>query len=136
MHAPTTARAAQASSVARLLWGGALALVPRPVLRRLGRPTGLAVVTLRVLGLRHLAQAALALRRPTPLVLAAGAAADGLHALTAVGLAGLDRRQRRLALLDTAVAASWMVLGIRAARADLRPRARLAGQAGGGHGAV
>lgn len=136
MDAARAARAAQAGAVARLVWGGALTAVPRWILGRLGRPTGVAVATLRVLGLRHVAQGALALRRPTPLVLAAGAAADGLHALTTVGTAVLDRRQRRFALLDTAIAASWMVLGARAVRAARRPRVRPAGQGGGGQGAA
>ncbi|SCG62406.1 hypothetical protein [Micromonospora inositola] len=117
---PTTAVPVwHTSALARVLWGGTLTLAPRRVLGALGRPSGLAVATLRVLGVRHLVQAAVTLRRPTPVVLTGGAAADALHAVSAVALAAVDRRQRRIALLDTAIAAGWMVLDLRAAR---RPR--------------
>ncbi|SCL37828.1 hypothetical protein GA0070624_6005 [Micromonospora rhizosphaerae] len=139
MDATTAVPVWHTSAIARLVWGGTLSAVPRRVLRRLGRPTGLAVATLRVLGVRHLAQAALTLRRPTPAVLTVGAAADGLHALTAVALAGVDRRQRRLALLDTAIAGGWMLLDLGAARhprrwTGRRTRLRGLGQVRSGRG--
>ncbi|SCF09782.1 hypothetical protein GA0074695_3454 [Micromonospora viridifaciens] len=107
------------SGLARLAWGATLVVAPRRVLRRLGHPSRLAVGTLRVLGVRHLAQAAVTLRRPVAVVLIAGAAADLLHAASALALAAVDRRQRRIALLDSAIAGGWAVLDGWAAR---RPR--------------
>ncbi|MEU8264025.1 hypothetical protein AB0C02_25810 [Micromonospora sp. NPDC048999] len=115
----------QTSGFARLAWGATLVVAPRRVLSRWGHPSGLAVGTLRVLGVRHLAQAAMTLRRPVPAVLVAGAAADLLHATSALALAAVDRRQRRLALLDSAIAGSWIVLDLCAARRS--PRARATG---------
>lgn len=102
--------------LARLVWGGLLLLAPGALLRPVGPATRTAVATLRVLGARHLAQTAVAVRRPTPGVLTAGAAVDGLHALTALALAAADRRRRRAALVDAAVATTWSVLGVRGAR--------------------
>ncbi|MEU2616344.1 hypothetical protein ABZ570_33005 [Micromonospora sp. NPDC007271] len=111
------------SGLARLAWGATLIVAPRRVLRRWGHPSRLAVGTLRVLGVRHLAQAAVTLRRPAPAVLVVGAAADLLHGTSALALAAIDRRQRRLALLDSAIAGGWAVLdGWAAARRPRRPR--------------
>ncbi|SBT45795.1 hypothetical protein [Micromonospora narathiwatensis] len=109
------------SGLGRLAWGATLIVAPRRLLRRWGHPSGLAVGTLRVLGVRHLAQAAVTLRRPVPMVLAAGAAADLLHAATALALAAVDRRQRRIALLDAAIAGGWSTLDLRAARRRRSP---------------
>ncbi|MEU3453395.1 hypothetical protein ABZ671_07305 [Micromonospora sp. NPDC006766] len=119
MDSTTPAPVWHTSSLARLVWGATLVVAPRQVLRRWGHPSGLAVGTLRVLGVRHLAQAAMTLRRPVPAVLVAGAAADLLHATSALALAAVDRRQRRLALLDSAIAGGWAVLDLCVAR---RPR--------------
>ncbi|MFU8850745.1 hypothetical protein ACNAW0_07140 [Micromonospora sp. SL1-18] len=129
MDPTSPAPAWHTSGFVRLAWGTTLIVAPRRVLRRWGHPSRLAVGTLRVLGVRHLAQAAVTLRRPVPLVLVAGAAADLLHAGTALALAAVDRRQRRIALLDTAIAGGWTVLDLRAAR-----RARRSPRAGAGSG--
>jgi hypothetical protein len=95
----------------RIGWGAALIAAPRPLLRGLARadePVGrVAVAVLRVLGLRHVAQAVVETLGPQPAVRYLGTAVDGLHALTAVGLAVLDPRWRRGALTDTAIAASF-----------------------------
>lgn len=101
---------------ARLAWGGLLLLAPGALLRPVGPATTTAVRTLRVLGARHLVQAAVTVRRPTRGVFAAGAAVDGLHALTDLALAAADRRQRPAALTDAAVAAGWLLLGAVVAR--------------------
>ena len=97
----------------RIGWGAALIAAPRPLLRGLAHaeaPTDrVAVGVLRVLGVRHLAQAVVESLGPQPFVRYLGAAVDGLHALTAAGLAVLDRRWRRGALTDTAIAASFAV---------------------------
>ncbi|MBQ1016803.1 hypothetical protein KBX71_02870 [Micromonospora sp. D93] len=97
---------------ARLAWGGLLLLAPVALLRPVGPITTTAVMTLRVLGARHVAQTAVTLWRPTRGVFAAGAAVDGLHCATALVLAAADRRQRPAALTDAAVAATWAVLGV------------------------
>ncbi len=125
MDTPTGTPLWHTSALTRLAWGAALTVAPRRVLRSWGHPSGLAVATLRVLGVRHLAQAAVTLRRPAPAVLTVGAAADTLHAATALVLAAADRRQRRIALLDTAIAGGWILLDLSAAR-----RRRRTGRAG------
>ena len=93
----------------RLGWGAALVAAPRPLLRGLARvhdPADRgAVAVLRVLGVRHVGQALVEALGPQPAVRYLGAAVDGLHALTAAGLAVLDPRWRRGALTDTAIAA-------------------------------
>ncbi|MDG4801411.1 hypothetical protein [Micromonospora sp. WMMD980] len=105
----------------RVAWGTLLLLAPGALLRPVGPTTAAATATLRVLGVRHLAQATVTLRWPAPGVLAAGAAFDGAHALTALALAAADRRQRHAALADAAVAAAWAALGAATARHEEEP---------------
>ncbi|MFC4149960.1 hypothetical protein ACFO0M_27220 [Micromonospora mangrovi] len=102
--------------VGRLSWGALLLLAPGRLLRPLGPVGGEAIVTLRVLGTRHLAQAALTSAWPTSRGFAAGATVDAVHALAALTLAAVDRRQRRAALANAAVATGWALLGATAAR--------------------
>ncbi|MFZ0832961.1 MAG: hypothetical protein WAM92_07730 [Mycobacterium sp.] len=71
------------------------------------------VVIARILGARHLTQATLSGVRPSPEVLAMGVWVDGVHALTALGLAAVDRSRARAGLTDTAVAAIWAGAGYR-----------------------
>jgi hypothetical protein len=98
----------------RIGWGAALIAAPRPLLRGLACVNDpadrVAVAVLRVLGARHVAQAAFEVLAPQPVVRYLGAAVDGLHALTAVGLAVLDPRWRRGALTDTAIAAFFAAM--------------------------
>jgi hypothetical protein len=54
----------------------------------------------RLLGARHLIQAAVTALAPVPSVLAAGAGADALHAASMIMLAAVDRGSRRAALTD------------------------------------
>jgi hypothetical protein len=93
----------------RIGWGAALIVAPRPLLRGLARvdqpADRVAVGVLRVLGVRHVGQAVAETLGPQPVVRYLGIAVDGLHALTAVGLAAVDRRWRRGALTDTVIAA-------------------------------
>ncbi|MCA1657148.1 MAG: hypothetical protein LC713_05500 [Actinobacteria bacterium] len=63
----------------------------------------------RVLGVRHLLQAAVCARWPTRSVRRASACIDGLHAATDLALARSDRRQRRAAAIDGAVAVGLAV---------------------------
>jgi hypothetical protein len=111
----------------RVAWGVVLVAAPRPLLRAVaGRDDPgdrIAVVVLRVLGARHLAQAALEGLGPQPVLRYLGTAVDGLHALTALGLAVLDPRWRRAALTDSAVATAFAAATAAVLRAGRRGRA-------------
>lgn len=120
---------------ARAVWGTALLVSPEAVLRAVGEhdpdPRSRAVV--RVLGARHLAQAAFSGRAPGRSTLADGAWVDVVHALTSLALAAGDRPRARLALLDALIALTWGTATARAARrvplsggADASRRERLA----------
>jgi len=100
--------------LARALYGGALLAVPRVALRIVagaGQEDRRAVAVARLLGARHVLQAGVSAAWPTPAVLAAGGGADRAHAASGLGLALLDRRRARPALVDASLAASWSVLG-------------------------
>jgi hypothetical protein len=101
--------------LARAVWGAALVTVPDRILglTQPDRPnTPVASRLLRVLGVRHLLQTGVEAFATTPTVHYLGAAADELHALSGIGLAVLDRRWRRAALIDSAIASA---LGVAAA---------------------
>ncbi|NJC72294.1 hypothetical protein HC031_21615 [Planosporangium thailandense] len=113
MTGPDVARRRRVAA-ARAAWGAALATAPAPVLRALGdRPDATARRITRLLGARHLAQAALTWLRPTDRMLALGAAVDAVHAATALALAAADGRWRRAARTDATAATTWAVLGLR-----------------------
>src|SRR5690349_19706849 len=107
-------------------WGAALVAAPRPLLRGLARADDpadrIAVAVLRVLGVRHVGQALVEVLGPQPAVRYLGAAVDGLHALTAVGLAVLDPRWRRGALTDTAIAAFFAATTVKELARDSASR--------------
>jgi hypothetical protein len=109
MRAAPTGPAAVVAA-ARVGWGALLLADPRRVLAltQPGRAAPVAATrVLRVLGARHLVQTAVQLAGPAPLVHHLGAAADALHALTGAGLAAVDRRWRRAALIDCLVATGF-----------------------------
>jgi len=84
----------------------------------------------RVLGARQVAQAVATGRAPTPAVLWLGAEVDVAHAATMIGLAAVERRYRRAALVDAAIATAFALMGAAAARsAPSKPTvmSRLAG---------
>lgn len=88
-------------------------------------PTGRRRGVLRVLGARHLLQAAVTAWRPTPVVLAVGAATDVLHGASMAALAVADARRRGRAAADAVLAAVLAVTGARAAHTTAaRPAAR------------
>lgn len=76
-----------------------------------GPVDGRAVTATRILGARHLLEAAITTYRPEPAVTAAGASVDALHALTMCALAVADPRRRRLAA-TSAVAAAGLALAV------------------------
>jgi hypothetical protein len=66
---------------------------------------------LRVLGARHLAQAAVSGVAASESLAALGAVVDTLHSGSCVGLAAASGRWRRAALLDAAVEAGFAAAG-------------------------
>ncbi|KMO73256.1 hypothetical protein [Mycolicibacterium chubuense] len=97
----------------RAAWGAALLIAPERVLNAThSAPVDAAsrVVT-RVLGARHLVQAALSGLRPDPDVLAMGVWVDAVHALTASLLAASDPRRARAGYTDAVIAGGWAVAG-------------------------
>ncbi len=113
----------------RVAWGAALLLAPRRMLSSVHRieVDDRSVLVARVLGLRHLAQAALSGRQPRPEALALGVGVDLVHAATALTLAGVDHRRAPAGLVNAVVSTAWGVAGIR----DLRAGAA-SGQGPGG----
>jgi len=97
----------------RGVWGVVELAVPRKLLASLGSvDTGrLPVGVLRVLGMRHVLQAAATFALPDEAVVKLGAGADALHALTGFGLAATSRSWRRAALTDSFVAVSFSAAG-------------------------
>lgn len=93
-------------TVLRALLGSALLLAPGTVLADLPhqRIDGLARLFARVLGVRHLVQAAVAERHPGHAWTVAGAAVDATHAATMVVLAVARPDRRRLAATNATVA--------------------------------
>jgi hypothetical protein len=98
----------------RGMWGATLLARPTLVLPLLGEPAeaGIGADVLRVLGARHVAQAALTAAAPTPTVLTLGAAADLLHAASAFGFARVDRGHRRAGRRDAVLAATFAGLSV------------------------
>lgn len=114
MSRPRTTRALRWIEVGRAAWGAAMLIHPQYVLDRLSvAPDRRSVAVARVLGARHLAQAALSGVRPSPEVLALGVWVDAVHAASALGLAVLDRDRVRAGLLDAVVAGTWAAAGLR-----------------------
>ena len=99
-------------NLTRAVYGAGLLLLPRAWLARLARmPLDRADVTVaRVLGVRHLAQAAVLQRRPQ--LAAEGAVVDGLHAASMIALsrAGREGGHRVLAARNARTAALVTVL--------------------------
>ncbi|MFV9452720.1 hypothetical protein ACNJ7E_04505 [Rhodococcus sp. NM-2] len=75
---------------------------------------------LRLLGARHLLQAAVTTAMPTPSVLRYGASVDAAHAASMI-VAALDRRRRRTAIAEMVCASGFTIAGVRAARRGVAP---------------
>lgn len=97
----------------RSVWGATLLVDPRTVLSTIHGVDAdhRAVVVTRILGARHLVQAGLSGLNPSPEVLAAGTWVDGVHSLTALGLATVDPGRARAAVSDAVIAATWAMFG-------------------------
>lgn len=100
----------------RFVWASILLAVPGAVIRSVGGIDETASRrVVRVLASRHLVQAAIEARLG-PAVLRKGAAIDVSHACTGIMFGIADRRWRRPALIDAAIAAGFAGLGWRASR--------------------
>ena len=103
------------ASVARACYGVALLCVPGRLIGAATRrvPSGRACAVARVLGARHLSQAVICGLAPAPALIAAGAAADELHAASMLALSAVAPGLRRAVLADvvaeTALAAAGEV---------------------------
>lgn len=108
-------------SLARAGYGAVLLCAPGAVIGlctgRRASPRARAVA--RLLGFRHLAQAAMTAMAPTPAVLAIGAEVDLAHAASMLALGAGNWPLRRAPLSDAAVAVIFAAL----ACADARDRA-------------
>jgi len=109
------ARAPRLVELARAGWGAGLLIAPDRVsaLVRGVTPDDRARAVIRVLGARQLLQGVLSAASPTPAVLAVGVWVDGLHALSGVLFAAVDRRRARPVLLDAGLAAALAAVGRR-----------------------
>ena len=107
-------RAVRGQELVRAGWGLALLAAPDRVVAGMGvaQPDARARVVARVLGARHLAQAAVTLARPTARCLQLGGMVDLAHAATGLALAVADSRYRRPALTDAAIATGFGVRGL------------------------
>lgn len=102
------------TALVRAGWGAVLLLAPRQALR-LGRAPDASERSVRItrlLGSRQLAQGTVTLAVDTALIGDLGALADGLHALSALGLAAISPRWRRTAVADAVVAAALAATGV------------------------
>lgn len=113
----------QLLSVVRGAYGVALCCAPGPLIGLAGGPAGdqRARAVARILGARHIAQAALSAVRPNPAVLAIGAAADTLHATSMAAMALPDTPYRRIAGTDALIATAFAMDGIIIAAGQAAP---------------
>jgi hypothetical protein len=94
-------------------WGTALILYPDVLVKvASGRtPTNTSRVVARVLGARQILQAAVTLRWPSRTVRDLGVVTDALHAASGLAFAVPRTPWRRLAFLDSTVAATFATVG-------------------------
>jgi len=111
--APSFAPGSRWASLIRAGYGAALIWRPGALLaaRTGSMPSRAACTTCRVLGVRHLLQAAICAAYPARWLVRAGVAVDLLHAASMVALAGGNARMRPAALADSAVASGFAAIG-------------------------
>jgi hypothetical protein len=99
-------------------YGVLLVVAPGAVIRlATGQPSGRRErAVARLLGTRHVVQAAITAFAPVPGVLAAGAGVDVLHTTSMIMLAAADRRARRAALTDALAESLFAAAGFSSAR--------------------
>jgi hypothetical protein len=103
-------------------WGGLLVCAPARLIRLAGEvPSPSSRRVLRLLGARHLGQAAVTAARPGPAALRAGGVVDILHAASCAGLALADARWRPAAALGCCGAMALAAAGFAAASRTEQP---------------
>jgi hypothetical protein len=119
----------QALAVARGAWALGCVLAPARVGAVLGLDPGdrPALVVLRVLGARELAQTGLVAAAESADVTEVGVWVDSAHVLSMAGLAAGSVRYRRAAVTDGLITAGWAWLGRRAVRGAPAGAGRVAG---------
>ena len=112
-HGAALVRAAYGAALVRAAHGAALVLAPGPAIRLTTRrlPSRRMCRVARVLGARHLIQAALTGAAPEPRVLAAGGQVDAVHTASMLLLAAVSRAGRRAALTDALTGAAFAAAG-------------------------
>ena len=113
-----TSATARMLQVARVGYGAALLLAPGQAIRlSTGRPAGHRTRSVaRVLGVRHLVQAAVTAGvGPSAELLGLGAAVDITHAASMAGLALADRGVRRVTLTDALIETAFAAAGLSSA---------------------
>jgi hypothetical protein len=97
----------------RAVYGVALLIAPSQVLHAYGGDPadGTSLAAARILGGRHLVQAALIGPHPGPVRRTSGVMVDFLHAASMYAVARVDAPRRRPALIDGSIAAGFAVLG-------------------------
>ena len=110
----------RALSLTRAAYGAALLCAPGAVISRCtGQPASTRTrAVVRVLGSRHLIQAAVTARAPSNLVLRAGVLVDLAHAASMLALGAVGQPLRRTPLADGLVAAIFAALGAASAAAQ------------------
>ena len=104
--------------VARVSWGCFLLVVPPGLTGALGLSSDRrAMTTMRVLGLRHLVQAAVVGGRGQQVRV--GALVDLLHGVSMLLLACIDTQRRKAALLDAGVAFAFAAGGLTTRTGDV-----------------
>lgn len=122
-------------TLVRAGYGAGLVAAPGVLIGLTGeRPGRRECAVARVLGVRHLMQAAITVAAERagpdcPVVLGGGAAVDVLHAASMLALGAVDRGVRRTVLTDAAVETGFAAAGGWAARAALTDDSLLTPQA-------
>lgn len=119
VRAPYSSAAVRGLRVVRAAYGAALVLAPGPAIRvATGRlPSRRARRVARVLGARHLIQAALTAAAPEPAVLEIGGQLDAVHTASMLLLAAVSPAGRRAALTDALTEAALAAAGFWASAA-------------------
>jgi hypothetical protein len=122
----TSVTGGRALQVVRATYGAALVLVPGPAIRlATGRlPSRRACRVARVLGTRHLIQAALTTAAPGRAVLALGGQVDAVHTASMLLLATVSRAQRRAAVTDALTEAAFAAASFSASGGGLADNGR------------
>ena len=115
----TDHRKVQTVGMARLAWAALLLVAPAQTIRVLGgEPDERSVRVARILGVRHAGQGLIeTVGRNDPRRLQASV--DLAHAISAIVVGAADRRRRKPAFADAAIAFTWAALGLRLGRPRL-----------------